>query len=190
MPHHVRALRFVAGSVLALSAVGCAGSDPLPPPPAAVDSDAPTGSGVRASVVHRDDTLRTPSFVWLDSSAMARRPGATPVEVAEGTLRAVAPSLHLDDRVLESAHLREVHDIGRGAIVTRFGQTFEGVEVFRGSLSIAMRRDLTPVSLSGALAPSLKVLARGGWTLDARDAIARAFAKQTGLGVTPVGVRA
>jgi uncharacterized protein (TIGR03382 family) len=194
MAHHVRALRFVAASALAFSALGCTGSAtpsaPASSPPAAVDSDAPVGSGVRARVVHSDDALRTPSFVWLDSSAMTLRPGATPVDVAEGTLRAVAPSLHLDERVLDSAHIREVHDIGRGAIVTRFAQTHEGVEVFRSSLAIAMRRDLTPVSLSGALAPSLKVLARGGWTLDARDAIARAFAKQTGLQVTPVGVRA
>jgi hypothetical protein len=64
----------------------------------------------------------TPSFRWIG--------GAT-----GGTVTAAAAVTGLD-----GAYVSEVHDTGRGAIVTRYRQRIDGIEVFRNELNVVSFR--------------------------------------------------
>jgi hypothetical protein len=160
--------------------MGCGGKTDSP----TAESSAPSGwrtapLAVKATVAHVNETLNVPSFVWL--SPPEKLPlNSTPVSIAWGTLRGAAPSLKLADTALAAAKINSIHDTGSGAIVARFGQTVDGLDVFRAELNVSMRRDLSPVAISGSLAPSLRRLSANGWSVDARAAAAAAFQAMTG----------
>jgi hypothetical protein len=118
--------------------------------------------------------LNVSSFAWIDHTGFKAPAHATLVDIAWGTLRAVAPTLKLSAASVEKAHVSQIHDISRGVIITRFAQSVDGIDVFRSRLNVTMQRDLTPVGVSGWLAPSIVPLAMG-WTLDAPSAVAAAY---------------
>jgi hypothetical protein len=100
----------------------------------------------------------TPSFVWL-----------------WGRQEIMASALDSAD----GAYVSETHDTGRGAIITRYRQRIDGIDVFRNELSVVTARDGTPVAMSGHLAaPALHAASNAAsrWRLSADDAIARALA--------------
>jgi len=100
----------------------------------------------------------TPSFVWL-----------------WGRHETLAASFSEFD----GAYVSETHDTGRGAIVTRFRQRIDGIDVFRNELNVVTARDGTPVAMSGHLAPHTVHATSNGashWRLSADDAIALAKA--------------
>ena len=76
----------------------------------------------------------TPSFRWLG--------GAT-----DGTVMATTMVGGFG-----GAYVSEVHDTGRGAIVTRYRQRIDGIEVFRHELNVVTTRDGATVAISGHLA--------------------------------------
>jgi hypothetical protein len=76
----------------------------------------------------------TPSFRWIGGA-----PGGA--VMASGAVSG-----------FEGAYVSEVHDTGRGAIVTRYRQRIDGIEVFRNELNVVTARDGATVAISGHLA--------------------------------------
>ena len=71
-------------------------------------------------------------------------------------------ALKLTNETLATAQVASVHDTGRGGILTRFKQEIGGVPVFGTAMSVSMRRDRTPVAITGALAPSTRAVGQLG----------------------------
>src|SRR4051794_645762 len=135
-------------------------------------------------VAHVDKRFDTPSFTWVSGASLQNlklTAAATPSDVAWSAVRTAQATLKLSNQSLAAAQLAAVHDTGRGAIIARFGQKIDGVPVFGTSMSVTMRRDHTPLAITGALAPSLKVLSHKGWALDERSAVGAGFAAMTGV---------
>ncbi len=146
----------LAGVTLALlSAVACS-SSVAPAPGKSSTVAVPEGArAVHAIVAHRDGRLGVPSFVWIH--------GAPPVSattdaasVAASTLGDLAGTLKLSEPARLAVGAPEIHDAGAGGIVARFHQRVAGREVFRGQLTLMLKRDLSPVAAAGFLAPSLR----------------------------------
>jgi hypothetical protein len=98
----------------------------------------------------------TPSFRWIG--------GAT-----DGTVTAVSG--------FDGAYVSEVHDTGRGAIVTRYRQRIDGIEVFRNELNVVTARDGATVAISGHLAgDAARAAAKSGGLFRLSDAGAVAIA--------------
>ncbi|MBL0275067.1 MAG: M36 family metallopeptidase [Anaeromyxobacter sp.] len=152
------------------------------------------------AVGHMNQQLGVPSFLWGGPAGapVARAGGVAPrggpVEAARAHLVGLAPAYGLTAADVVGAEAARVHDTGRGPVVVTFRQAPGGVEVFRGEASVAMRRDLSLVAVSGSLAPTSALAAasaraaaparagRGaaGWTLDAPSALAAALTDLTG----------
>src|ERR1700742_1357404 len=93
----------------AVAVGGCNGSSP----PAGANSAASAPSiRVPARVAHVDDTLKVPTFAWIDHSHFQAPAHATALDIAWGTLRAVAPTFKLSAGALASAHVAATHDLG------------------------------------------------------------------------------
>ena len=181
--HRFGSVAFHTIVLASLAWIGCS-TRPAPTGETAAPSGWRTPAlAVRANVAHVNDDLKVPSFVWLTPPSKLP-PGSTPISVAWGTLNGAAPALKLGSTAIQAAHVASVHDTGAGAIVTRFGQTVDGVDVFRAQLNVAMRRDLMPIGITGSLAPSLR-RASGAWSLDARTAVAAAYKALTGHSLAP-----
>ena len=151
---------------LGLSLASCGGK---------VDSGAGTSSAslplrLATRVVHKDARFGTPSFTWLSGATQQNlklSANATATDVAWASVRAAQKALKLSNDAVATAQVASVHDTGRGGIITRFKQQIDGVPVFNTSMNVTMRRDHTPIAITGALAPSTKVLSQG-WTTDER----------------------
>src|SRR5262245_21404615 len=113
----------------------CSGSGSSPSKPTQGGPQGPQAP-LKAYVAHTNDALGTPSFAWLANAKAA--PNASPIDVGWSTLRAVAPTLKLSNPAVAAAKVSSVHDVGRGAIITRFGQNIEGVDVFGVGLNVTM----------------------------------------------------
>jgi hypothetical protein len=169
----------VRGFVLgALVLVACSSSDR----PDRSDGVAPSVAQlqpqpVRALVAHRDARLDAPSFAWLSANDGVRFD--TAAEAASATIKSIAPTFGLSDAALAAVKSWSIHDRGRGPIVAQFRQRANGIEVFRGSLSIALSRAFSPVSASGFLARSLAGAERP-FTRGTLDAVNDAYLAMTG----------
>lgn len=131
-------------------------------------------------VAHRDPEAGAPTFVWLDQQP--QQGDAT--TVAFRVLRSLAGTYGMDEDALAAARLVDLHDIGQGAIIARFEQQVDGLEVFRHNLNIALTRDMRPVAATGYLAAHGKA-SDGEFALDADAAVARAIREMTGAETTP-----
>jgi hypothetical protein len=101
----------------------------------------------------------TPSFRWIG--------GAT-----DGTVTAATAVSGFD-----GAYVSEVHDTGRGAIVTRYRQRIDGIEVFRNELNVVTTRDRATVAISGHLAgDAARAAAKSGELFRLSEAAAVAIA--------------
>ncbi len=145
-----------------------------------------------ARVEHAEGRLGVPSFLWKestgakDSALMAMKPE----EAARTHLRAYADLYRLSGKDTLGAELRNLHDTKQGPLVARFGQSVDGIEVFRNELKVVMNRDNELVAISGYLAPSqtvekARLSAASGFRLSAQDAIASAFRDLTGVAISP-----
>ncbi|MDF2695043.1 MAG: Chitinase, partial [Labilithrix sp.] len=67
--------------------------------------------------------------------------------------------------------LAHVDDLGKGPIVARYEQQIDGLEVFRGGVSVMMTRALRPIAAAGFLAPTTRGSERP-FTIAAVDALA------------------
>jgi len=148
--------------------------------------------------------LGVPSFVWANpelskANVSALKAELQPTAAAREYVSRYAPLYGLDRKTLSGAELKNVHDTGKGVIIAKYRQRVNGVEVFGQELNVAMKRDLSLVSVSGNLSPRaaakdklLRVQARKAsaalassaataeFVLGADKAIAAAFADMGG----------
>lgn len=152
---------------------------------------ATTRAGVRSTY---DAKLDATTFLWADtrtSTALltpVKRQKIAETAAREYLLKQAAP-LKLSKATVADARVVDVHDIGRGPIIARFRQYHDGIEVFGQNLNVMMGRDMKLVATSGYFAPSSAfektskgavTLARGGFSLTAEQALAKAFTDITG----------
>ncbi len=160
-------------ALVALAAiVGCSSSD-VSTSPAASPSDTPR----TFTVTHANAALGTPSFVWLARGDWPTFESAS--VAATEVVRAMAPTFRLRDSAVATLSAPVLHDAGRGAIVARVAQRFDGVDVFRGGLNVVMSRTFQPVAASGLVAANLDRTANG-FERDAADALGIAHQALTG----------
>ncbi|MFO0576170.1 MAG: M36 family metallopeptidase [Polyangia bacterium] len=166
-------------SLLPLGLIACS-SPPAAPPQAAAPA-LPLVSD--AYVAHRDPQLGVPTLVWVQTQAQPAA-GADARGIAWRVLNELAPTYGLSTEALQAARLRDVHDVGRGAVIAQFEQEVDGIEVFRLSLNVALTHELVPVGASGYLANQLR-RTDFAFALTAADAVARALSVMTGAAVQP-----
>ncbi|MDX2299025.1 MAG: hypothetical protein NW204_04800, partial [Xanthomonadaceae bacterium] len=154
-----------------------------------------------AEAVTMNKELGVPSFVWANPQLPAARVSAVKPELqarvaAESYVRKFAPMYGLDRKTLSGAELKNVHDTGKGVIIAKYRQRVNGIEVFAQELNVAMKRDMSLVSLSGSLSPRAagkekldraqaragvaKLNANAEFSLSAEKAIGIAFADMGG----------
>ena len=102
--------------------------------------------------------LGVPSFVWANpeqsrANVSALKAELQPTAAAREYVSRYAPLYGLDRKTLSGAELKNVHDTGKGVIIAKYRQRVNGVEVFGQELNVAMKRDLSLVSVSGNLSP-------------------------------------
>ncbi|HMC21690.1 MAG TPA: M36 family metallopeptidase [Thermoanaerobaculia bacterium] len=102
---------------------------------------------IRAGIpVEWDTRFDVPSFVWMAGS-----------QIADG------------------AYVAHVHDTGRGAIIFKYRQRIDGIEVFRDELNVMLTRDHKVLATSGSLAPSFGVRRLAAAFVSEADAVATAL---------------
>jgi hypothetical protein len=195
-----------------LPAVSFAGHRPANYDAVATTCPAPATDGVRAALAteaaggHGESGLQgriqsgiptewhaqfnVPSFVWFGgesrsvvSVASAVQPGESADISARRHLAEHATTYGLAPSDVAGAFVSGIHDTGRGAIVIKFRQRIDGIEVFRDELNVVMTRDRQLVAFSGWLAPTpvsggrlASLSAASAFRLSPTDAIAAAFA--------------
>lgn len=120
----------------------------------------PSQSGYGSIV---DQRLGHATFLWGADrqSAAAQAPYLVQRRsetVARQHLSANAYALGLNRSTIDSAVVREVHDLGRGPIIVRFDQRHRGLPVVGRQLSVLMDRDLRMKSISGYFARAPRAL--------------------------------
>lgn len=111
-----------------------------------------------ADAVSFNKQMGVPSFVWANpdlskANVSALKAELQPTAAAREYVRRYAPLYGLDRKTLSGAELKNVHDTGKGVIIAKYRQRVNGVEVFAQELNVAMKRDLSLVSVSGNLSP-------------------------------------
>lgn len=167
--------------LFALSILVACSAGENPKEPEETSSTAP-GRAVEATVVSQNDELGVPSFMWLSGG---ERPegGLSTVnaeKVAWTTVRNVAKYFRLSAKGVETVRISGLHDVGHGAIVARFQQRVDNVEVFRAGLNIAMNRELLPVAATGSFSPNIKGKFHNKFKTTVEAAVTKAVTKATG----------
>lgn len=160
---------------------------PLPAPAAPAD-EALLRPGAR---LHRQELYGVPSLLLANP---ARRPAVQSLRSPAGVeaaarahLAAYAHLYRMAPADLDTLELREVHDTGRGAVIARFGQRVDGVEVFRDELRVAMDREGALVALSGSVTGDATALRRAPYAfrLAAPEALSRGLDDLHGTPLSP-----
>ena len=147
-------------------------------------------------VEHQEERLGVPTFLWSATPHAARGAGVLssrvpPGDAAREHLRALADVYRLSTRDVEGVQLKSVHQTRFGPIIARFGQSVDGVEVFRNELNVVMNRDQELVAVSGYLAPGTatqQASRLGGsraFRMGAEQAIAQVFQRMSGVALGP-----
>jgi uncharacterized protein (TIGR03382 family) len=146
-----------------------------------------------ARVESTEERLGVPSVLWMNEPGVLGNKALATMKAQDAArehLRAYSDVYRLSSRDVAGAELRNLHDTKRGPLVARFGQSVDGIEVFRNELKVVMNRDNELVAITGYLAPSQTVekaqlSASNGFRLSAQDAIASAFRDLTGVAISP-----
>ena len=142
--------------------------------------------------VQYEQRLGVPSFLWAAKEASSQqqslaRWSLSPEQVARNYLADYASFYRLSAaEAAQTAVLQSVHNTGKGAIIAKFRQVVDGVDVFRNEINVVMNQDRELVALSGYLTPNgaaSELSARFGLT--AHDAVAKAFEDLAGSSLSP-----
>ena len=140
-----------------------------------------------------ESRLDVPTFFWLNERETAKSAAPQNKSFAAQDLaksaRAIvgeyAAQYRLTKKDLLNAEVAAVHDTGKGAIIVKFKQNIDGVEVFRDELKVVMNRNLEPIALSGYLTGTgadEDSAAVRTFSLAPEDAIVKAVEDLTGSG--------
>jgi MYXO-CTERM domain-containing protein len=159
-----RTLRTAA--LLALLGLSCTTNESAGAGPVQTPDRHPTE--LEGSIGHRDPRLGgAPSFVWFNRADVPTFTNAS--EAAIAMLPSISRSFGV--RAEATVGLAHVDDVGKGPIVARYAQHVDGLEVFRGGVSVMMTRALRPVAAAGFLAPTTRGSERR-FALGASEALA------------------
>lgn len=136
-----------------------------------------------AAVAHRDTRLGVPTFAWISRKGLPSF--ATAREAATGVAERVTRVFELRPGMLATLDELTLDASPRGPIVARWQQKIDGVEVFRGGVSLALTRAYQPIAASGFLAPSREGSERP-YALAPVDAVSKAAAFASGTAGSPV----
>jgi large repetitive protein len=164
------------------------------PERSAIDHSVSGRPGARELVKQYETRLGVPTFMFAESGRTNAGGKVSAADFAEAKLieraRAYVGEYAAEYRLTKSDLLSleavSVHDIGRGAIIVRFKQNVEGVEVFRDELNVVMNRQLELVALSGYLTgtgAANGAAAARLFQIEPEEAIARAVGDLTGRAV-------
>jgi hypothetical protein len=159
------------------------------PTSAAVPKVATSADGSRAVVASVDERRGVPTF--LRASKQSQLPnalaGSTPEAAARWHLGQYARLYKLSPEALDSVKVTQVHDTGRGGIITVLRQEIGGIKVFHNELKVLMKPDRELVAISGNLHASAVASAehRLAFKVPAPEALANALQEHYGLAVEP-----
>ena len=130
-----------------------------------------------------DSQLGTSTFLWVKTPVNANQ--SQQKLSAEQLARQVIQQqalLGVSKESAAQARLVELHDTGKGPLIARFQQQYNGLDVYGRSLNVLMDRQLNTSAISGYFAklPAQQAKAGNAFALSATEAIAKAFADMTG----------
>ncbi len=196
--HRLRGIPAALLAVVAFASLATAGPRPELDVTQGARPKVATGSRVTRAVA--DPTLRAlgspasmderygvPTMLWADRSnpantfkATAARPSAE--TAARRHLGQLAGFYRLQPSDVNTATLRDLHDLGTGGIIATFEQEIDGIPVFRDQVKVLMTRDLSLLAVSGYI-PSADLAAAAAspsFAVTPEAAIATAFTDFTG----------
>jgi hypothetical protein len=145
--------RLVTGVAAALFAFATGSATGVTPPNYQLKA-APRGAaqkaprpGSRTESRIRWVTERGPELP-LSPLSYDKRPDAA----ARSALHGAAGKLGFAAADADMAELRELHDLGRGAVIARYQQKYNGLDVFGAKVNVVMDRNYRPVAYSGGFA--------------------------------------
>ena len=110
-------------------------------------------------LVQMEPLLDIPTVLWTNEALSPNAHLGVPVRLrysrtsiesaARQHLKRYASRYRLTDQDVNGAAISSVHDTGHGAIIVKFKQAFDGVEVFREQLAVVMNRQLDVVAFTG-----------------------------------------
>jgi len=121
------------------------------------------------------DRFRGQPTVLRGGGMAAPRWASGPASAARWFLAERGDAWGLDREAVQRLRLREVHDLGVGTIVVRFGAERGGVPVFRDELHVALDQRLALLGITGHMSPDLDAPAKGGFGIGADSALAVAL---------------
>lgn len=107
---------------------------------------------------HYDAGLRRPAFLWAGKQAgssidfVVHRQGKGALGYARAYLHEFASRLNVDHTSVDEAEPAFVHDDDKGAVIVRFQQRVNGLEVMNRQLNVVMNQDLELIAISGYFA--------------------------------------
>lgn len=130
-----------------------------------------------------DSQLGTSTFLWVKTPVNTNK--SLQKLSAEQLARQVIQQqalLGVSKESAAQARLVELHDTGKGPLIARFQQQYNGLDVYGRSLNVLMDRQLNTSAISGyfAKAPAQQAKASSSFALSATEAVAKAFADMTG----------
>ncbi|HVG24671.1 MAG TPA: M36 family metallopeptidase [Thermoanaerobaculia bacterium] len=136
------------------------------------------------SRIQEEPRLGVPTFLWLSQATeLSGRPqgnGAERREVASARahLNNVAQLYDLSAADVTNAIASMVHNTGRGAVIVKFRQEINGVEIFREELNVVMNQKLEALAVTGYISSQATPAARAGqstWSLQPASAATNAL---------------
>lgn len=126
-----------------------------------------------------DAKLGVPTMLFAGRDASPISAPMSPARLAEARARDFlsrdAALLGLTPKMIRGARLLEIHDRGQGAVIARFQQQADGVEVFGRQLNVLMDRQGKLVAISGYFATDATVSPSADFAESAAPAIRAAF---------------
>jgi hypothetical protein len=144
-----------------------------------------------ARMTQFEPRLGVPTFLWAETrkqpeaASKTRQKSYKPDDLktaAKAYLGNYASRYRMEKADVLAAEAVSVHDTGKGAIIVKFKQSIDGVEVFRDEMNVIMNRDLQLVALSGYMTGtgSQNPEAQRSFLLQPEEAITKAVQDLTG----------
>jgi hypothetical protein len=102
---------------------------------------------------HYDEELGKATFVW--ASGAIQKPDMSDIrpemkaEYAANYYMSSTSDINIDKGSMNNANMVYMHDIGKGALVAKYRQEINGIEVFKREMNVAMDREYNLVATSG-----------------------------------------
>ncbi|HKO56483.1 MAG TPA: M36 family metallopeptidase, partial [Thermoanaerobaculia bacterium] len=152
------------------------------------------------SRIQTEARLGIPTFLWSNPGLAGTVDLNRPKSNATDGPEAAAARVHLGDYAsiyglngldVASAEVAHVHNTGRGAVIVKFRQRLDGIEIFREEANVLMKRNLDVVAIGGYISSLSTPAARGllSFTVDAKNAATSAVQDLTLEGINAASLQ-